>query len=170
MPETKHASPILMCALVTIIAIVGAVAGLSTHNPLWILLLLLPAVIYETIRTEPGASTKISSIVLLIVVILEIGLIVFGINYDLTKFFGEGEKYIAGYYLPLGDIKVFGPILSAILATVLVFRTYGPYTKWLAIVIALGSLVAVYILNPLFFQEALKLITNSLLDRFQYSL
>jgi hypothetical protein len=166
MSETKHTSPVLMCSLVTIIAIVGAVIGLYTHNPLWILLLLLPAVIYETIRTEPGASTKISSIILLIVVILEIGLIVFGINYDLTKFFGEGEKYIAGYYLPLGDIKIFGPILTAILATVLVFRTYGPYTKWLAIVIAIGSLVTIYILSPDFFQQALKLIVNGLLERF----
>ena len=97
-------------------------------------------------------------------------MLIFGVNYDLAKFFGEEEKYIAGYSLPLGDIKVFGPLLSAILSTILVFRTYGPYTKWLSIVIACGSLVAVYLVNPSFFQQALKLIVNSLLDRFYYGL
>ncbi len=155
--------------MVTLVAIVGALLAMASRNSLWMLIFLLPAVIYEVIRTEEGASTKFSSILLLIIILLEIVLIIFGINYDLTKFFGEEEKYIAGYSLPLGDIKIFGPLLTAILSTILIFRTYGPYTKWLSIVIAGGSLVAVFLINPLFFQQALPLIVNGLFDRLRYA-
>lgn len=161
-------SPAIICTIATIIAFVGAFIALATRSPLIMFLFLLPTVIYEVIRTEPGASTKISSILLLIIIVLEIILIVFGVNYDLAKFFGEDEKYIAGYTLPLGDVKVFGPLLTAILSTVLVFRTYGTYTRWLSIVIALGSLVAVFLISPTFFQQAIKLIVNGLFDRFSY--
>jgi len=166
--KTKNPAlnPMIVCLIVTLIAVLGAFLGLVNNNPLWILIFLLPAVIYETIRTQEGASTKLSSILLLGIILLEIILILFGVNYDLAKFFGEEEKYIAGYTLPLGDIKVFGPLMAAILATVLVFRTYGPYTKWLSIVIAVGSLVAVYLINPFFFEQAIKLIVNGLLNRF----
>jgi len=161
-------SPAIICTIATIIAFVGAFIALATRSPLIMFLFLLPTVIYEVIRTEPGASTKISSILLLIIIVLEIILIVFGVNYDLAKFFGEDEKYIAGYTLPLGDVKVFGPLLTAILSTVLVFRTYGTYTRWLSIVIALGSLIAVFLISPTFFQQAIKLIVNGLFDRFSY--
>jgi len=170
--ETKKNNffnPFNICLIVTLIAILGAFLGLASKNPLWILFFLLPAVIYEVIRTEEGASTKFSSILLLGVIILEIGLIIFNINFDLAKFFEEEEKSVAGYTLPLGDIKVFGPLLTAILSTVLVFRTYGSYTKWLSVVIAVGSLVAVFLINPLFFQQALKLIVNGLFDRLYYA-
>ena len=161
-------SPTVICTIITILALVGAFVALGTKNPLLMLLFLLPAVIYEVIRTEPGASTKFSSIVLLIIVVLEIILIIFGVNYDLAKFFGEEEKYVAGYTLPLGDVKVFGPLMTAIMATVLVFRTYGPFTRWLSIIIAFGSLVTVFLISPTFFQQALKLIVNGLFDRMSY--
>jgi len=170
-PEIKKnnaLSPFNVCLIVTVVAILGAFLGLASKNPLWILFLLLPAVIYEVIRTEPGASTKFSSILLLGIIILEIILIIFNINYDLANFFETEEKVVAGYTLPLGDIKVFGPLLTAILSTILIFRTYGSYTKWLSIIIAVGSLVAVFLVNPLFFQQALKLIVNGLFDRFSY--
>lgn len=168
--QKKSLKPFDMCLLVTVIAIVGAVLGLMLHSAFCVLFFLLPTVIYEVIRTEPGASTKISSIMLLGIIVLELILIFFGVSYDLANFFGETEKYIAGYTLPLGDIKVFGPLLTTILSVILVFRTYGPYTKWLSIVIACGSLVAVFLISPTFFQEALKLIVNSLLDRFYYAI
>ena len=161
----KPLSPFDICLISTGIMILGIFLGLATRNPLWILFFMLPATIYEVIRTEEGASTKVSSIFLLGIIILEIILILFHVNYDLAKFFEEDEKYIAGYTLPLGDIKVFGPLLTAILATVLVFRTYGPYTRWLSVIIAIGSLVAVYLINPFFFQQALKLIVNGLFNR-----
>ena len=157
-----------VCTLVTIIAIIGAFTGLAPKNHLWILFFLLPATIYESIRTQEGASTKFSSILLFVILVLEIFLIILNVNFDLAGFFGVEEKYIAGYTLPLGDIKIFGPLLLAILSTVLIFRTRGKYTKWLSIIIAIGSLVAIYLINPYFFQEALKLIVNSLFDRFSF--
>lgn len=135
------------------------------HNPLWIIIGLLPAVIYEIYRTEEGATTKYSSILLLIILVLEIILVVFKVKFDLATFFGEESKYIGGYYLPLGDIKVFGPILTAILSVVLFFRTAGVYTKWLSVIICIGSLTAVYIINPVFFQSILKILINGLISR-----
>jgi hypothetical protein len=160
--------PTGVCTLVTIIAIVGSLVSITTKNPLWILFFLLPAVIYEVIRTQEGASTKFSSILLLAILILEILLIIFNINFDLATFFGSEEKYIAGYTLPLGDIKIFGPLLLTVLSTLLIFRTRGRYTKWLSIIIALGSLITIYLISPSFFQEALKLIINGLFDRFSF--
>jgi len=165
----KSLNPFNVCLVTTLFMIVGVFIGLADKNPIWVLIFILPAVIYEVIRTEPGASTKFSSILLLIVIILEILLILFGVNYDLAKFFETDEKYIAGYSLPLGDIKVFGPLLTAVLSTVLIFRTYGPYTKWLSVIIAIGSLVAVYLISPTFFTQALKLIVNGLFDRLYYA-
>ncbi len=167
--KNKFVSPFNICLIATGIMIFGIFLGLATKNPLWILFLMLPSIIYEVIRTEDGASTKFSSILLLGIIILEIILIIFNVNYDLASFFETEEKIVAGYTLPLGDIKVFGPLLTAILSTILIFRTYGPYTKWLSVVIAVGSLVAVYLVNPLFFQQALKLIVNGLFDRLYYA-
>jgi hypothetical protein len=161
-------NPTSVCTLVMVIAIIGAFISLATRSPLWILFFLLPATTYEAIRTQEGASTKFSSIFLLVILILEILLIIFNVNFDLAGFFGAKEKYIVGYTLPLGDIKIFGPLLLAILSTVLIFRTRGKYTKWLSIIIAIGSLVTIYLINPYFFQEALKLIVNGLFDRFSF--
>lgn len=161
-------NPAGICTMVTIIATIGVFAGMSTKSPLWVLVFLIPATLYEAIRTQEGASTKFSSILLLIVLVLEIILVVFNVNYNLAGFFGVQEKYIAGYNLPLGDIKIFGPLLLAVLSTILIFRTRGKYTKWLSIVIALGSLAAVYLISPSFFQEAVKLIVTGLFDRFSF--
>ena len=99
-------------------------------------------------------------IFLLIILVVEFILIVFKVNFDLSAFFGQESKYVAGYYLPMGDIKIFGPILAAILSVVLFFRTAGVYTKWLSVIICVGSLTAVYIMNPVFFQSILKIIIN----------
>lgn len=155
----------LYCTLLTIVTVILALVSFYFHDPLWIIIGLLPAVIYEVYRTEEGATTKYSSILLLIILVLEFLLVVFRVNFDLATFFGEESKYVGGYYLPLGDIKIFGPILAAILSVVLFFRTAGVYTKWLSVVICIGSLTAVYIINPTFFQSILKIIINGLLDR-----
>ena len=162
-------NPTSVCLALTGISVVGILFSLATRNPLWILFFMLPTVVYEVIRTEPGASTKFSSILLLILILSEIGLILFNVNYDLASFFGTSEKYVAGYTLPLGDIRVFAPLLIGILSAILVFRTYGTYTKWLSIIIAVSALVVVSMVNPSFFSEALKLIMNSLFDRLSYS-
>ncbi len=161
-------NPIWVCVIVTIIAIIGVLISLATKNPLWILFFLLPVTIYEAVRTQEGASTKFSSILLLIILVLEITLVIFNVNFDLARFLGAEEKYVAGYVLPLGDVKIFSPLLLAILSTVLIFRTRGKYTKWLSIIIAVGSLVVIYLINPYFFQEALKLIINGLFSQFSF--
>lgn len=160
---TKNAP--LYCTVLTIIALITAIIAIYSHNPLWIIIGLLPAVIYEVYRTEEGATTKYASILLLIVLVLEIILIIFKVDFDLAAFLGEEQKYVAGYSLPLGDIKIFGPILASVLSVVLFFRTAGVYTKWLSVIICIGSLAAVYIINPDFFQSILKIIINGLFDR-----
>lgn len=163
---TKYAP--LYCTILTIVTVLFALAAFYSHNPLWIIFGLLPVVIYEVYRTEPGASTKYASILLLVVLILEIILILFQVNFDLATFFGEESKYVGGYYLPLGDVKIFGPILTAILSVVLFFRTAGVFTKWLSVIICIGSLTAVYIMNPDFFQSILKIIINGLFDQINF--
>jgi len=155
----------LYCTIITLFTIIMSIISLMSHNPLWIIIGLLPAVLYEVYRTQEGATTKYSSIVLLILLVVEIILIIFNVNFDLASFFEQDSKYIGGYDLPLGDIKIFGPILAAILSVVLFFRTAGPYTKWLSVVICIGSLTAVFIIDPLFFKTIFKIIINSLFDR-----
>lgn len=164
MPKPTKNAP-LYCAILTIITVIMAIAAFYFHNPLWVIISLLPVVAYEVYRTEEGATTKYASILLLIVLVIEIILMVFRVNFDLATFFGEENKYVGGYNLPLGDIKIFDPILAAILSVVLFFRTAGVYTKWLSVIICLGSLTAVYIINPVFFQSILKIIINGLFDR-----
>lgn len=81
--------------------------------------------------------------------VLEIILIIFKINFNLINFFGKSEKYIAGYHVSLGDIKILGPVLMAILSLILFFRTYGLYTKWLAVIIFYFSFcVSLYSESP----------------------
>jgi len=155
----------LICTILTIVTIIMAIVSFYTHNALWIIISLIPAVIYEVYRTQEGATTKYTSILLLIVLVVEAILIIFKVNFDLAGFFGEESKYVGGYDLPLGDIKVFGPILTAILSVVLFFRTAGVFTKWLSVVICIGSLTATYIINPIFFRSLLKIIVNGLFDR-----
>ncbi len=85
---------------------------------------------------------------MLLVIILEIVLIAFNVNFDLGKFFGESSKVVAGYTVPLGDIKIFGPVIMAILSVILFVRTRGKYTKWLAAIIFVTCFAIVYSLNP----------------------
>lgn len=150
---TKYATPI--CLVLSILALIGIIAGLLLKSPLIIIILLLPTAVYEVYRTE-GKSTKASSILLLLVLIAEILLIVFKVNFNLAEYLGMDERYIAGYIVPLGDIKIFGPIIMAVLAVVLFIRTYGKYTKWLAVIIFITSFAIVYTLDPEAFQELLR--------------
>ena len=92
-----------------------------------------------------------------IVLILEIVLIAANINFDLASFFGESEKVVAGYTVPLGDIKIVGPIVIAILSIILFVRTCGRYTKWLAAVIFITCFTIVYAINPEIFKNLLGL-------------
>lgn len=146
MPKpTKFATPI--CIVLTILAAIGLLIGWVNHNVMVILILLLPAVIYEVYRTE-GESTRWSSWVMLITVVLEIYFLWKNVSFNLANYFNMSEQYVGGFWVPLGDIKIVAPILMAVLSAVLFFRTYGKYTKWLAVVIFVSALVTVYILDP----------------------
>jgi hypothetical protein len=142
----------LICTILSIIAVIGIIVGLLLSNPLIIIFLLLPTVVYEVWRTQ-GESTKWASWILLIVLIAEVILIIFGISFDLAGYLGEGEKYVAGHRVPLGDIKVVGPIIMAVLGIILIARTRGRYTKWLAVIIIVSAFAIVYTLDYTIFSR-----------------
>lgn len=151
---TKYAT--LICTIVSVLALTGIITGILMSKPLLIVIFLIPTVAYEVYRTE-GPSTVWASWILLIVLILEIVLIAANINFDLASFFGESEKFVAGYTVPLGDIKIVGPIVMAILSIILFVRTRGRYTKWLAAVIFITCFAIVYAINPEIFKNLLGL-------------
>jgi hypothetical protein len=151
---TKYAT--LICTIVSVLALTGIITGILMSKPLLIVIFLIPTAAYEVYRTE-GPSTVWASWILLIVLILEIVLIVANINFDLASFFGESEKVVAGYTVPIGDIKIVGPIVIAILSIILFVRTRGRYTKWLAAVIFITCFAIVYAINPEIFKNLLGL-------------
>lgn len=151
---TKYAT--LICTVVSIIALIGIIVGILMSKPLIIVILLFPAAIYEVYRTE-GPSTKWASWFLLLLLILEIVFIVANISFDLATFFGTSETSVVGYNIPLGDIKIVGPIIIGILSIILFTRTRGKYTKWLAVTIFITSFAIIYTLNPEIFKNLLGL-------------
>jgi hypothetical protein len=151
---TKYAT--LICTIVSILALIGIIIGIWLSKPLIIVIFLIPAAAYEVYRTE-GPSTMWASWLLLIILILEIIFIAANISFDLASFFGESEKVVAGYAVPLGDIKVVGPAIIAILSIILFIRTRGRYTKWLAAVIFITCFAIVYVLNPEIFRNLIGL-------------
>jgi hypothetical protein len=162
---TTNATPI--CLGLSVLLLIGIIIGLVKQSPLVTIIFLLPTVIYEVYRTE-GESTKAASWGLLGVIILDMIAIIFKINLDLAGFLGTSGHYIGGYYLPLGDIKLIFPALMAILALILFTRTNGYYTRWLAVLIFIGALATVYTLDPVIFQQFLKLGINEGLNRLHF--
>lgn len=148
-------SPSTVCLILTGWAIVGAALALLFTNALVLTLFLLPVVAYELYRTR-GKSTIFSSWALLIILILEAILIIFGVNYDLGQYLGIENVWVGGQDIPLGDIKILGPTLLAAFSAVLFARTAGPYTKWLSVIIFAAAFVLVYILNPEIYKELLR--------------
>ena len=144
-----------ICLILSAFALLGIIIGIIKSNPLITILLLLPTVIYEVYRTE-GKSTKWASWGLLIVFVAEVILVAFHINFDLAAFLGTTQESVAGYNIPLGDIKVVGPGIMAVLALILFVRTRGRYTKWLAIIIFVTAIAVVYALDPSIFSQLLR--------------
>lgn len=152
--QYKHAGKI--CFVLTIIAALGIILGIVLRNPLITLSGLFPTVVYEVYRTE-GKSTKWASWVLLAALVLECLFIAMNVRFDLASYFGLTGKYVAGYWVLFGDIKVVGPALMAVLSIILFVRTRGVYTKWLAVVIFMTCFALVYTLNPTAFNQLLHL-------------
>lgn len=150
---TKNAP--MICTILMIVALTGIIIGFLTSNVLWVVFLLLPTVVYEVYRTE-GVSTKWASWGMLVVLIAEIILIIFNINYDFAKFLGQESAYVGGQHVPLGDIQTLGPILLAVISLILIIRTRGKYTRWLAGIIFVTSFAIVYILSPEQFMDLLR--------------
>jgi hypothetical protein len=150
---TKYAPHI--CTAVTILALIGIVIGLLKDSTLLMVFLLLPATIYEVYRTE-GKSTKASSVLMLILLIAQIFLVIFNVEFNLAQFLGTSQEYIGGYLVPLGQITVVGPTLMAVLAVILFVRTRGRFTRWLAAVIFITAFAIIYSVDPGIFTELFK--------------
>lgn len=150
----QHATPI--CIILSLLAFLGIIIGILESSPLIIIVFLLPTVIYEVYRTE-GKSTKWASWGLLATFIAEIFLIIANVSFDLAEFLGTPEGRVGGYAVPLGDIKVVGPAIMAILSLILFTRTRGRYTKWLAVIIFIASFAIVYSLDPTVFRRLMRL-------------
>jgi hypothetical protein len=159
---TKYATPI--CFGLSIIAGIGILASLIYASPVIAIVALIPTVIYEIYRTE-GKSTKTSSIIIGLVLLLELVLIIFNIDVDLAEFLGQESRYIGGYEVPMGTLTVVGPAVMAILSVILFVRTRGKYTKWLAVIIFVTSFAIIYGLDPETFGELFKYGIQEVLDR-----
>lgn len=162
---TKNATPI--CIVLSIVAVIGIIASLIYVSPIIAIVGLIPTVIYEIYRTE-GKSTKASSLIIGLVLLLELVLIIFNIDFDIAEFLGREKTVIAGYDVPLGTLTVVGPAVMAILSVILFIRTRGKYTKWLAVIIFVASFAIIYGLDPETFGELFKYGIQQLLDRFAY--
>ena len=156
MKKKERTKAPLFCLVFTILAVIGVIVGLLIKSPLLIILFLIPTAVYEVIRTE-GKSTKAASIILLVVLLLEIPLLVFNVDFNIAEFLGADQQLVGGFWLPLGELTTVGPMLMAMLAIILFTRTWGVYTRWLAAVIFFTSFAIIYALDPAAFQEMLAL-------------
>jgi hypothetical protein len=150
--EHKHAT--LICAILTIIALIAIAAGIYFSKPLIIVIVMLPAVIYELYRTE-GIYTKFFSFLCLLIVLAEIYAVATGLTVDISKTAGGILKSIPGLS---GSIKagLIGPVILVILSVFLFRRTAGIYTKWLSVIIVLTSAALFYTIDPGFFAHLFK--------------
>jgi hypothetical protein len=159
---TKHAP--IICTIVTILAVIGIVISFVVGSAIPAIVFLLPTAVYEMYRTE-GASTKASSIIILIVLFLELVLLIFNIDFDIAEFLGQESRYIAGYQIPLGSLTAVGPTLIAVLSIVLFVRTRGKFTRWLAVNIFVTCFVILYLLDPETMGELTKIAVDAVLGR-----
>lgn len=145
----------LISIVVTVVAVIGLALGFMTGKVLWGIVLLLPTVVYEAYRTA-GESTRWASWVMLILLLATVILVVLGINFDLRSLLGQQQATVAGQVVPLGDVKMVLPALMGVCALILLIRTRGRFTKWLALVIFVAAVVIVYQIDPLAMRELLR--------------
>lgn len=150
----KHADEI--CIILTIVTALGIVGGLIQSSALIPILALLPATIYEVYRTE-GESTKLASWGMLGVLIGALVLVLFNININIAEVLQQSQGTVGGYILPFGNLQVLAPSLLAVLSVILITRTRGKYTTWLAVINLVGAFAIIYILDPNIFLELIRL-------------
>ena len=142
---TRNAPAI--CLVTGVVMVVGALAGLATREPLWAVAGLTPITVYEVYRTE-GESTRWASWVLLGALILEAILLLLKVDLNLATLLGRESETVAGYTVPLGPVTLVGPVVMAVTAIILIIRTRGRFTRWLAAGIVVGAGALIYILDP----------------------
>lgn len=150
---TKYAG--IICAVLSVVAVIGIIVGLLAKSPIVVLIAMAPSVVYEVYRTE-GETTRWASWALAGVLVLEFILVAFSISFDAGALLGSATQEVAGYTIPLGDLRVVGPAVIAVCALILIARTRGVYTKWLAVNIILTALALTYVLDPGMFTELLR--------------
>ena len=139
-------TPKIICAILTLVTLITILLGFYFKNPYYIILGIFPAAIYEAVRTE-GYYTKFGSLIILAAVILEILALRGIIKFNLANFFNQENLYFSGYFIKLGEITMIFPALAAIASLILLFRTYGIYTKWLSILLLASSVCLLYLVN-----------------------
>lgn len=145
-PQNEGRLPKILCTIISIFTILTLIIGLLTKNPFWVIAGIIPTAIYEAWRTE-GYYTKIASVGILGLVILEMLAILNIFRLNLANTFQQNEIYFRGNYLPLGDIKFVFPAICVILSLTLITYTYGKYTKWLSILLLASSICLLFLVN-----------------------
>ncbi len=144
----------------------GAVAGIVTGEPLWAVAGLTPITTYEVYRTE-GESTRWASWVLLLALVLEGLLLLLNVDVNLATLLGRESETVAGYTVPLGPVTVVGPVVMAVTAIILLVRTRGRFTRWLAAGIILGAGALIYIVDPTILGQWLGVVLDAGLPELQ---
>ncbi|HPJ35823.1 MAG TPA: hypothetical protein PK358_13380 [Spirochaetota bacterium] len=143
--STEHA--VLICFICTIIMLAGVASGIYFSIPLIAVFALLPAVIYEVYRVQ-GVSTIWAAWGMLAVLAVETVLVIGKFNLNIATY---AAKYIPN--LPAVDAKLAGPVIMGYFSYILIKRTAGIYTKWLAVIILIGCLGLFYALDPTLFSR-----------------
>lgn len=157
----KHAA--LICWVLSILSAVGIVAGIYFKQPLIIIGIMIPVVVYQVYRTE-GRFTTFASAAILVVLAVEAFFIIKKPDIDFAslaeKVFGDWGAPFFENFNPL----IAGPAVIAFLALFLMRQTRGRYTIWLAIIILITSVGLVYTVDPEFFKNLLSTFFESLRD------
>ncbi len=145
-----------ICTILSVIAGIGIIIGLAQSSALIVIITLLPAAVYEVYRTE-GKTTKAASWGMVGTLIGELVLILFNIDINIAEFLQQSQGTIAGYTVPFGNLQVLAPTLLGILSVILITKTWGKYTTWLAVINLVGAFSLIYILDPNIFSELIRL-------------
>src|SRR4030042_3895190 len=144
--KEKGKFPIIACTVITIFALGTLILGLILKNPYWVIAGIVPAAIYEAWRTQ-GFFTKLQSVGILVLVVLEILAIMRVIKLNLGQGLEDQEIWVGGFTVLLGDIRFLIPAVMVVLSLGLLWRTYGMYTKWLSVVLTANSVALLYLVN-----------------------
>lgn len=137
----------LISVLVTIVAAGGLLAAFLSGRVLWGVVLLLPLVGYEAYRTA-GETTRWASWAMLILLIATIALLWLDIDINLAELLGTERTSVAGQAIELGSVQMVMPALMGACALILLSRTRGRFTRFLAVAIFIAAAIVVYLIDP----------------------